>query len=207
MDIWGTNSTDKIFPVQLLLTAVDLKTGWTQNFPPMDHSLQPNASTALVLAFPCPHPPTQEASDKVAPSCTVIIQAKLVAKADPSRVLSRMSDWPQPYKFWTPPDVKLDIRVSGETISIQADVPVKGVILSVEEGLESVQWSDNAVGLTGSGLRLGGAIANGSSPDRPYAQRRADHHCAWTQWSQGQGCLHGSRSTSLSVGHEAWSMY
>jgi beta-mannosidase len=162
LDIWGTNSTNHIIPVQLLLTAVDLKSKWTKEFPPVDHMLQPNASTDLAVAFPCPHPPGGEASDEVAPSCTVIVQAKLVAKDDPSRVLSRMSDWPQPYKFWAPPKAKLNIKLSGETISIKADVPVKGLILSVDEELESVDWSDNGVGLAGSALLFSPDIATGS---------------------------------------------
>jgi beta-mannosidase len=128
-----------------MLTAVDLKTGWKKEFPPINHKLQPNSSTDLALQFPCPHPPIEEASDRVAPSCTVVVQAKLVAKDDPTNVLSRMSDWPQPYKFWTPPKPHLQATVDGEKITITADTPVKGVVFSVAEDLETVFWSDNGV--------------------------------------------------------------
>ncbi len=149
LDVWGTNDSEQVIAVQLALTAIDLKTGWQKQLPAIDHALQPNSSTDLALAFPCPHPPVEEASDKVAPSCTVIIQARLFNK-DGGQLLAEMSDWPQPYKFWEAPHAKLDVQVRGEDIILRTDAPIKGLVLSVQHEPETVVWSDNGVSILGA---------------------------------------------------------
>jgi len=65
-------------------------------------------------------------------------------------VLARYANWPEPFKFIkfpTKKEVGLDIKVGpdGETVTLSAKRPVKGVVLDVEG--EDVKWSDQAIDL------------------------------------------------------------
>lgn len=68
-------------------------------------------------------------------------------------VLSRFSDWPQPYRFIDFPARAEDIHIAidHENITIRVDKPVKGLVLSVLDGKDEesdeVKWSDNNLDL------------------------------------------------------------
>lgn len=56
-------------------------------------------------------------------------------------VVSRESDWPQPFKHYRFPDRGLTVKVVGETVHISAKKPVKGLVLLNDD----VTWSDNCL--------------------------------------------------------------
>lgn len=73
----------------------------------------------------------------------MVVAARLVvAKTDV--VLSRYTDWPQPFRFVDFPDPGLKAVLQGNKIRLEVERPVKGLVLSVE-GDEQVKWSDNAL--------------------------------------------------------------
>lgn len=94
--IWATNSTDRNREVTLVVSAYDQHSGWTSESR-HHHVLHANRSTEL-MDDSCPEP-VDDVSDVIAPSSTVVIQAKLVDR-DSGEVLARYSDFPQPYKLF-----------------------------------------------------------------------------------------------------------
>ena len=112
----------------------------------MEVELLPNQTTEL-LSIPCPSPAPQASDDPTFPtSYSVVVSARLVDVAS-GAVIARYADWPQPYRLTEYPDPGLHVSVEGETISIEAQKPMKGLVLSVDDSRvdETVKWSDNAL--------------------------------------------------------------
>ena len=151
LEIWGTNSALVPRSVQLLLQFFDLDSSWTHT---MMHKflLLPNQSTEL-LSVPCPAPEVPpdapyecgslDRFTKVTRTHSIIVSVQLL-DAETGEVLARNVDWPQPYRYLTFPDPGLNLKVDGETVQIESQRPVKGVVLSVD-GTPEVKWSDNAL--------------------------------------------------------------
>lgn len=57
------------------------------------------------------------------------------------------ADWPMPYKFTVYPEpyepLKISVLEDGESVRLEASLPVKGVVLDVEG--EEAQWSDQCI--------------------------------------------------------------
>ncbi|KAL1738175.1 hypothetical protein HDZ31DRAFT_78578, partial [Schizophyllum fasciatum] len=144
LEIWGTNSTLEEKKVKLEVTEFDLQTDWTEKWE-KDVALAPNASTEIYKGEIKGQPVRTKKSE--VPK-DIIVSARLV---DPDgTVLSRYANWPEPFKFIKFPSVEavgLEISVAddGETVSLSAKKPIKGVILDVDG--EAPKWSDQALDL------------------------------------------------------------
>jgi beta-mannosidase len=75
---------------------------------------------------------------------TVVVSARIVDAAT-SEVLSRIVDWPQPYRFIDFPDPNLIVSIEGEELKLEVRKPAKDVFLSVVKESGEVQWSDNGL--------------------------------------------------------------
>ncbi|KAF2098291.1 beta-mannosidase [Rhizodiscina lignyota] len=69
----------------------------------------------------------------------VVLAARLMDEEGVT--ISRDTDWPQPLKHFTFEDRNLHIHQDGETLTISAGRPVKGLVLQNAD----VQWSDNCI--------------------------------------------------------------
>jgi beta-mannosidase len=146
LDIWGSNTSDSPVKATLVVTAIDLANPtWHKRSPDVPVILEPNASTDFHTNLPIPEP-TENVSDPIAPSGTVVVQVKLVAM-DGNTLASRC-DWPQPYRFLNFPDPKLNVRREGERLIMTVQQPLKGLVLSLaewKEGEAEVEFEDNGV--------------------------------------------------------------
>lgn len=133
--------------VSLRIEAFDLSdNGWQFRLPEQRFTLPPNSSTELRAKMPIPQPPVEIASDKTAPSSSVVIHATLIDNN--GDCLARTTDFPMPYRFLTIPDPKIKIDTAGDHVAISVERPVKGLILRLldqDDGGEEVQFSDNNV--------------------------------------------------------------
>lgn len=120
-----------------------------------EFSLLPNQSTELLsVPFPEPDLPPDTPSDtpgfdqsvNITRTYSVVVSARLL-DAETGELLARNADWPQPYRYLTFNDPGLNMKVDGETIRIEVQRPVKGLVLSVD-GTPEVKWSDNALDVT-----------------------------------------------------------
>lgn len=159
IDIWATNSTLVERNAVLELSCLDLESDW-RHVESHNVLLQPNQTTELLsISVPEPHPESADAHTRSRTSPTtrsysVVVHARLV-DATTKEVLSRFSDWPQPYRFIDFPALAEDVHIDidHERISIHVDKPVKGLVLSVkvsdgkDEENGEVKWSDNNLDL------------------------------------------------------------
>ena len=106
--------------------------------------LKPNQTTEIIV-LDCPEPPGSSLVSDFQPkrtnTHTVVISARLFDKKN-GEILSRASNWPEPYRFINFCDPKLKFKVDGDAVQVTVGKPVKGVFFSVE-GDENVKWSDN----------------------------------------------------------------
>ncbi|KAL5495319.1 hypothetical protein ACEPAI_782 [Sanghuangporus weigelae] len=151
VEIWATNSALSERDAVLELSFEDLESDW-QTTETRKVTLVANQTTEI-LSMDIPEPPFVKASSfsadliqwqpKRTRTHTVVVGVKLL-DAQSGEVLSRAADWPQPYRYYSPPDPGLNIVVQGEMITVSAQRPVKGLVFSVREE-ENVRWSDNEV--------------------------------------------------------------
>lgn len=87
----------------------------------------------------------EEGYDKVAPSGTVVIHARLVG--EDGTVVARFSDWPQPYKLLELSNPGLTIEQNKDEVRVKVDKPAKGVWFSVQGDDEGVEFGDNSLDL------------------------------------------------------------
>ncbi|KAF7294523.1 hypothetical protein MKEN_01445000 [Mycena kentingensis (nom. inval.)] len=158
VDIWGTNATLEPRKATLEITAFDLLTPWKHT---ETHSvtLLPNQATELLTGIPCPGPPKEIAAptpcgdEQYTTTYSVVVAARLL---DPQSgaVLARFADWPQPFRFLqskmlAEPGLVVDVNErdgDGEAmVSVNAEKPVKGLVLSVLGEGPDVKFSDNAL--------------------------------------------------------------
>ncbi|KAH8109772.1 glycoside hydrolase superfamily [Phellopilus nigrolimitatus] len=150
VEVWGTNSALTPCVAKLELSFVDLESNWVHN-DTQDVVLMPNQTTEIVkMVVPEPPIPSSGFSAELAQweprrtrTHTLVVGARLV-DAETGAVLSRTSDWPQPYRYYNFPDPGLKVTVEGEIIGVSVSRPVKGLVFSVCEE-ENVQWSDNGI--------------------------------------------------------------
>ncbi|KAF9554321.1 glycoside hydrolase [Agrocybe pediades] len=161
LEVWGTNSTLRTRNAKLELHFFDLNTSdWTHTTT-QSVLLLPNQSTELIkCACPVPAPPHEHDAGVDLPgdgwrSATVVAHARLVDE-ETGEVLARYSDWPEPYRYLTPPDPKLEITVVGTPPALKVERPAKCVFLSADSSVDGkeVWWSDNALDLVPGDRRM-----------------------------------------------------
>ncbi|KZT29317.1 glycoside hydrolase family 2 protein [Neolentinus lepideus HHB14362 ss-1] len=143
LEVWGTNSTLGEKRVALEVTAFDLHSDWTESWS-KDVVLAANASTELYKGELPGQPKRTKASE--IPK-TLIVSARLL---DHGVVISRYSNWPEPFKYIHFPDVKdLGLKITtgadGESVELSTRKPIKGIVLDVDG--DDVSWSDQAIDL------------------------------------------------------------
>jgi len=144
LSIWGSNSNHVDRKFTLKVSAYDIATNWRVDLPEQQITLGENRSTEL-WSGKCPEPPLDQAYDKVAPSGTVVVHAKLLGEN--GEVVARFSDWPQPYKLLDLPNPNLKLDIGEGEIRVNVERPAKGVSLSVEGSDEGVEFGDNSLDL------------------------------------------------------------
>ncbi|KAF9523149.1 glycoside hydrolase family 2 protein [Crepidotus variabilis] len=158
LQIWASNNTVHEIPVNVETRFFDLYSDWSDIRTVEGVVLLPNQTTEIT-EMDCLYP-QHEAKSTTAPftgSGSVVVCVRLI---DPTSetVLARFSDWPEPYRFLSPPDPKLTISVvdSGtadeKMVTLDVQRPAKCVFLSAEEDLDQsgfscIKWTDNAVDL------------------------------------------------------------
>jgi len=153
LEIWGTNSTLQARSANLELRFFDLRSPeWTRT---ETHSviLLPNQTSELIK-MKCPGPSRDgysQGDPLSVESATVIVSARLL-EDQTGQVLSRYSDWPEPYRFLQPPDPKLAVEIHSSSstdetrLTLTVEKPAKCVVLSAEGATcAEIQWSDNAI--------------------------------------------------------------
>ena len=147
MEVWCTNSTLEHNSAILELSFIDFQSGW-EHRETRNVLLEPNQTTEII-SMQVPEPPLSSDSEfadlepKRTMTHTVVISARLLDR-ETKRVLSRIADWPQSYRFIDFPDPGLNVRVVDEIITVSAERPVKGLIFSIAEEAD-VKWSDNGI--------------------------------------------------------------
>ncbi|CAL1701079.1 unnamed protein product [Somion occarium] len=145
LEVWGTNSTLSEKQATLEVTSFDLHSDWTDTWT-KNIVLAPNSSTELFKGD-LPGQPKRTKLSEIPK--TIIVSARLLDKS--GKVLGRYSNWPEPFKYITFPDVKelglkAQIGSNGESVQLSTAKPIKGIILDVE-GEEDVVWGDQAIDL------------------------------------------------------------
>ncbi|EMD39457.1 glycoside hydrolase family 2 protein [Gelatoporia subvermispora B] len=145
VEVWATTRSLQSQRVKLELTFFNLETSSPSQVLVHDVILHSNQSTELLsMRIPC----DQSASPGhygMTNSYSVVIGARLLHTGS-GEVLARFVDWPQPYRHVDFPEPRLQIQVDGERITVTCSKPVKGLWFSVvEEGVDDVKWSDNAL--------------------------------------------------------------
>lgn len=145
LEIWGTNSTLQEKKVTLAVTSFDLEDPhWSDRWD-KEVVLAPNSSTELWKGN-VPGEPVRTKSSEARK--TIIVSARLVDKS--GTVLSRYSNWPEPYKYiHFPPRKNLGFKITpladGESLELSTETPMKGIVLDVEG--EAIRWGDQAIDL------------------------------------------------------------
>jgi len=144
LEIWGTNSTLSEKKATLEVTCFDLHTDEREKFS-KEVVLAPNSSTELFKGE-LPGQPRRTKLSEVPK--TIIASARLLDSN--GAVLGRYSNWPEPFKFISFPEIKdlgLSIKVQsdGETVELSSKKPIKGIVLDVEG--EAPRWSDQFIDL------------------------------------------------------------
>lgn len=132
LDIWGVNSYLKEQKIPIKVQYFEISTGKKVFEDQKTVRLQPNQST--------------EISSKV--DITKYGPSNLVSSIEfqlPSgETLRSSADWPQPVKYIHFSGCKVKSSINGEKVTIEANKPVKGIILDVEGDDDSgLEWSDN----------------------------------------------------------------
>ncbi|KAF7355273.1 Beta-mannosidase B [Mycena sanguinolenta] len=141
LEIWGTNSTLVDHKVTVEVTSFDLQSDCWRDKWSKEVVLKANSSTEVHKGT-LPGQPIRTKTSQVPKM--IIVSARLIAES--GEVLARYSNWPEPFKFINfPPDTAVKATVDGESVTLSANRPVKGIVLDVE-GPE-VQWSDQAIDL------------------------------------------------------------
>lgn len=145
IEIWGSNlDLDDIEDVDCVVTAWDVETGkqtYSEAVNAAPLVLPGNQSTEIA-ALDVPTP--LKDSEGIDASRTVVA-AYIVRRADGEQ-LARYVNWPEPLKyvhFSKPKQLTADLSEDFSEVSVQAEVPVKGVALESED--DDVKFEDNLV--------------------------------------------------------------
>lgn len=132
----------------------DLYSDWSDVRTEKGRVLLPNQSTEI-MEIECLFPKHGQVNKSVQVSGTVVVSVRLL-EVTSGNVLARYVDWPEPYRFISPPDPKMQVLISEtgtpgtKIIKLEVEKPVKCVFLSTlddvdEQGFSCITWSDNAL--------------------------------------------------------------
>ncbi|CAG8643305.1 11104_t:CDS:2 [Acaulospora colombiana] len=145
LDIWATNGTLLPQDVNLEIFAFDLDSEWTYESR-QSARLAPNSSTELAHSMSCPHKYMhQQAAHELVPTPSYSVVVAAILRDTKGGLLSQYVDWPQPFKFIEPYDPELRFSLEVDRLMITCKRPVKGLVLSVADGVDEVAWSDNCI--------------------------------------------------------------
>jgi len=144
LEIWGTNSTLLDRKVTLEVSTFDLRSELIDKWA-KEVVLARNSSTEFYKGD-LPGQPRRTKASEV--PMVLIVSARLLD--EDGTVLSRCSNWPEPFKFINFLAVKdLGFKVThgpeGESVELSARCPIKGIVLDVEG--DDVKWSNQAIDL------------------------------------------------------------
>ncbi|KAK8844526.1 hypothetical protein IAR55_006372 [Kwoniella newhampshirensis] len=141
IQLWGCNSTLKDIDVIVQLETFNLANGKGEK-QSLNAKLASNASTEIWAG----QVPGQSirTNDAQTPE-PIVVQARLYDPANLDTVVSRYSNWPEPWKYLTFPNPNLKVKVNGDQVELSCDKPIKGIVLDVEG--DECEWSDQAVDL------------------------------------------------------------
>ncbi|KAJ7095340.1 glycoside hydrolase family 2 protein [Mycena belliarum] len=143
LEIWGTNSTLSDKKATLEVTSFDLLSDCWRDKWSEEIVLKANSSTELHTGI-LPGQPVRTKKSQVPKN--IIVSARLID--DSGEVLARYSNWQVPFKFINfPPDTEVKAIVSsdGQSITLSANRPVKGIVLDAAG--PDVKWSDQGIDL------------------------------------------------------------
>lgn len=150
LEIWAVSGHLKELETVLKLNAFDISTGKEVELPEGEKErkvvLKSNGTT--------------EIGEISIPDAGKTVIVAYLEDAKTGEQLARWVDWPQPLKFVVfkkGVEVKIDVGEGEKEVSISANAPIKGVVLSVQmaEG-EDATWEDNFVDLVpGEVVKIG----------------------------------------------------
>jgi len=123
--VWAVNGQRTAVSAQLELNA------WTL-------AGEAAGSETRALDLP-PNRATELGTFALAPGQPLVVGARLRLGG---QVVARAALWPEPFKYLSLPDPRLDVTRTGDQLHLRAARPAKGVWL---EGADTVAWSDNFV--------------------------------------------------------------
>lgn len=143
VEIWGSNLTLEDLTVDCLVKAWDVETGKqtyseTVNQEPL---VLPKNQSTEIAAFDVPEPK----KDEGVTAARTVVAAYLLSRED-GRQLARYVNWPEPLKYLhlaQPAQLRADLSDDLATVSVSAEVPVKGVAVESED--DAVRFEDNLV--------------------------------------------------------------
>jgi beta-mannosidase len=130
LQVWASNFTQIEKQLHLEVRGIDVSSGkqsWSCN---QCVTLKENQSTEL-LDVSLPDGAEQTIF------CARVLQS--------DKVIARYFDWPQPLKHLDLPRPAIDIRVEDDLLHLTTDLPVKGLVLEVED--DDVEFDDNCIDL------------------------------------------------------------
>ena len=139
IEMWASNLSLEKRIMKVQLNAWDVVTG-KETYSKCLHDefiLQPNRSTEITeLEVPVQRKDAEE-------ELRTVVAASLIENG---KQIARYINWPEPLKYThlqKPKDLKLDLSSEADTVSITAEIPVKGVALETQD--DEVIFSDNCV--------------------------------------------------------------
>ena len=134
LDIWGVNSDLKTHHIPLKIQHFEISTGrMVFESDRIMARLLPNQSTEILKMG-------NNITEDDSPNLVVSVEYQTPS----GEILRSSADWPQPLKYVDFSGRKVTCSVENEKIRVEADKPVKGVILDVEGDDDSeLEWSDN----------------------------------------------------------------
>jgi len=136
VDVWGVNSRLEEHEIPIKLQFFEISLGKIVFEKELIAHLLPNQSTEIISKMDI----TKYNSKNLIVSIAFTLPS--------GEILRSSADWPQPLKYIDFHDRKVTVSVDGEKVGLQADKPVKGVILDVEGDDDSgLEWNDNGFDL------------------------------------------------------------
>ena len=128
LQIWGSNFTVKEEIAELLIQAIDVRSGkatWERR---LDVLLPHNQSTELFDEL------LQDAAEQT------IFLARIIRD---DKVIARFADWPQPLRHLDLPKPDVKVTVKDDEIYVSSSLPVKGVVFDIDD--DEIIFNDNCI--------------------------------------------------------------
>ena len=143
IEIWASNLTRDEHKVELRVAFYDIITGKLKcgKTGPPTYILPPNRSTELVTMNAPIYDSTEDEHFRT-------VTVAYLDESSTCRNIARSVSWPEPLKyvpFQRP--TELETEVTAGAVVLRSEVPVKGVMLEMEDATDQVKWHDNGFDL------------------------------------------------------------